>query len=181
MSPSSAGKVTLLLFSLVLSLALACHLGGEARACLPEAETPVWLRSNPPVDVLWMDNGEFITLGRLGCLERLRRSSARGVAPPEDAGRWMRYSADGTLLAQLPAGVHWWVHYWPKYDDVVRQWKARGAGPSEYRGLIIFEYGDANRAALYNYDGAALPLDSSLEDLAPRYQHFSGEELAARE
>lgn len=148
-----------------------------AQACRQWAAPPLWLKANPPVEALLLPNREVITLGKLGCAVRMQYWR-QGQPLPEDAGRWYRYSSGGRLIAGLPAGVHWWVHYFTDYDAVADYWAQRGAGSADYRGYLIFEYRDGRRAALYDYDGTALPLDLNLDASAQRYRHLRAAELS---
>jgi hypothetical protein len=73
---------------------------------------PAWLGENPPIQTVFVPNGEILTLGPLGLhIEDPRGSQYSFYPQGED---WYRYSADGRLLEIHPIhsnmGGHDWVN-----------------------------------------------------------------------
>ena len=122
-----------------------------------EFPVPAWLVANPPITALFPPCGDVVTLGLLGSLERSRREP---VQPLEEAEfvRWYIYSAESELIAGLPEGIHWWIHYFPDWQEKFDAFREQGVSGGDMNSYLLFYREEPDSIVeMYDYDGTLLP------------------------
>jgi hypothetical protein len=145
----------------------------------PMPEVPEWLAATPPYWVIFMPNGEIVTLGALGTWQENWQDLPKEQQRP--SGGYFRFSPTGELLGQAAKdGPSIFQQYNPMLPSLELSGKSQGYDIEQPAGFLLWrqkpEHGGAVVAA-WDYDGTALPIDKPITR-EPGYLHrYTWEEV----
>ncbi|MEZ5336797.1 MAG: hypothetical protein R3F46_00905 [bacterium] len=103
---------------------------------------PAWLGQDPPLELQFMPDGEFVARGRLGLVpHNMRPVDCLKLGRDE---RWYRYSAQGELLGRsdyyFPGMLdsNWMYIYWPGLEQLTYDMQAQGLEPWTHGRCVFF-------------------------------------------
>lgn len=136
----------------------AAELSLKARYIPP---VPHWLAQAPPQWATVLPDGEVLTQGELGSgkgLDTFCTWDAPFNLPPQP---YCRYSAQGQLLGRLEQGDEdWYKLFWPEAQQALSRYQQQTLCDFDYGCISVYPYASNEVLAVFNYDGAPLPVDT---------------------
>jgi len=138
---------------------------------------PEWLAKAPPERVMFMPDGDLVCIGEP---DPDRRISHRPNTVPAEATPTVtrRYDREGKLLAETAPGDPWFTVYFTGFADILAEMQAGNYSYWEYGGYIVFNDSQTRSiAAIYDYDGTEIAVDTQLNWYEARFEVINGAEL----
>jgi hypothetical protein len=124
---------------------------------------PRWLAQQPPLWALVLPSGEVVAAGELGSGRDFDMNYTRKLKEDLPPYSCYRYSADGELLAQTKPGEQWYTLFWPQSAEVLGKFNPDDTIYWVENGYVVVrDYRNWTIAALFDYNGAPLPVDTEL-------------------
>ncbi len=124
---------------------------------------PQWLAQEPPLWALVLPTGEVVTAGELGAGRDFDMNYTRKLKADLPPYSCYRYSAAGELMAQTKPGEQWYTLFWPESATVLGQYNPDDTIYWIENGYVVVrDYRNWTVAALYDFDGSPLPVDTNM-------------------